>query len=88
MVNALERGWLSREGVAALLGVAILTTAVATAQVIRVARLQRASFSRADRRLLAQTMIAIGTALIFWLLLIGAYLLRALEDQLGAPWWQ
>jgi len=88
MLNALERGWLNREGVAALLVIAILTTAIATVQVIRAVRLQHASLSHANRRLLMQIMMAIGTALIFWLLLIGAYLLGALEDQLGAPWWQ
>ncbi len=73
---------------AALLAVAILTTAIATVQVIRAVRLQLASLSHANRRLLMQIMMAIGTVLIFWLLLIGACLLGALEDHLGAPWWQ
>ncbi len=74
---------------AALLVAAVLTTAAATVQVFRGVRLQHASLSREDRRrLLTQTIAAIGTALIFWLLLIGACLLRALESRIGAPWWQ
>lgn len=77
--------WLSGCGLATLLVLALITSGVAVRQ-LRNARRYRREAPAEHRTALAQGLMALGTALAFWLLVVVGWLLRDAGRTLRLPW--